>query len=541
MSTRQPSLLRKAISVLASFALAVAFVPIAWADDAPSLKFNMGELEGLTLSYKIDLPSDKAAPTGDTTPYGETITVSSETALVNSFVSGCTVTIKAGSPGLLSNIQAYEGEADDPKPAYDGKYDTETGIYTFTASGSYVYVVKVYKQEQSGGGTSTGIAPSLKFENKLFQSLKFSYKLVLPEDTASAPEGDSNTYGHFVNVASPSNGDPVMVSQFVKGSAVTIIVEPATANASLKTLVGDVKVREGDQPSDPVAYGGSCVFDDTNNKCTYSFTAFDSHIYTVRVDAPQSENTGGTGSDNPRPEHYGAKGYFSIDARGADGKASAAGSISYALAASKPSTDAEWQSISKADSSYIPVDLTNASGKNLYVKVKAKDGEMLDVDNGVFFRKEGAVSNVGTSNEQNTNNGPTGVWTIWGTYNSDPNYGNNHPNDPQRTNVDLKSLLQGDGSYVFEFGSVAAYTAGEDGAALLMKLAWVNTMTINIAVAGADQYMLSGGKATMDIGTGKGFSVDVSKSGAVTLPVLPDKDLSESSESCGSYTYLELR
>ena len=32
MSTRQPSLLRKAISVLASFALAVAFVPIAWAN-----------------------------------------------------------------------------------------------------------------------------------------------------------------------------------------------------------------------------------------------------------------------------------------------------------------------------------------------------------------------------------------------------------------------------------------------------------------------------------------------------------------------------
>ena len=32
MSTRQPSLLRKAISVLASFALAIAFVPIAWAE-----------------------------------------------------------------------------------------------------------------------------------------------------------------------------------------------------------------------------------------------------------------------------------------------------------------------------------------------------------------------------------------------------------------------------------------------------------------------------------------------------------------------------
>ena len=33
MSTRQPSLLRKAISVLASFALVFAFVPIAWADE----------------------------------------------------------------------------------------------------------------------------------------------------------------------------------------------------------------------------------------------------------------------------------------------------------------------------------------------------------------------------------------------------------------------------------------------------------------------------------------------------------------------------
>ena len=32
MSTRQPSLLRTAFSVLASFALVVAFVPIAWAE-----------------------------------------------------------------------------------------------------------------------------------------------------------------------------------------------------------------------------------------------------------------------------------------------------------------------------------------------------------------------------------------------------------------------------------------------------------------------------------------------------------------------------
>lgn len=536
MSTRQPSLLRKAISVLASFALAIAFVPIAWATEGAEggAGGKSGEQQHVTVSADNNTRWESVVD-GVFIYSGGTMTISDagfsggQTSVEAQVGTTITVTLtpKAGyQVTALRNNASLVSLADVTS--------TNSKIFTLTLqSGSSCSFEPVFDSvgttggSAGGGNTSTEDVPSLKFDNALFQSLKFSYKLVLPEDTASAPKGDSNTYGRFVNVASPSNGDPVMVSQFVKGSAVTIVVEPATANTSLKTLVGDVKVREGDQPSDRIAHGGSCVFDDTNNKCMYSFTAFDSYIYTVRVDAPQSENTGGTDSDNPRPEHYGAKGYFSIDARGVDGKASAAGSISYALAASKPNTDAEWQSISKADNSYIPVDLTNASGKNLYVKVKAKDGEMLDVDNGVFFRKEGAVVDGKITNEQNANNG---VWTIWGTYNSDPKYNTNHPNDPQRDGVDLKSLLQSDGSYVFEFGSVAEYASGENGAALLMNLAWVNTMTINIAVAGADQYMLSGGKATMDIGTGKGFSVDVSKSGAVTLPVLPDKDLNGDEE-----------
>ena len=122
MSTRQPSLLRKAISVLASFALVFAFVPIAWADTGggtegggtstettPSLQFNTNDLADLAFSFKINDAGSVAVDGGRPETYNISVAVGNTVSVT---VSAKT---EAGRPfhELIDGIAVYEGEGEN--------------------------------------------------------------------------------------------------------------------------------------------------------------------------------------------------------------------------------------------------------------------------------------------------------------------------------------------------------------------------------------------------------------------------------------------
>ena len=212
MSTRQPSLLRKAISVLASFALVFAFVPVAWADTTgdggtvsspSSLKFYVSDLNDLELSYRLGSDESFIAVTSSGATDGA-VTIS---GIQRDTTVTVAAKIKSGSTNqygdFVQNLRVMEGEDANAGPAYGGLYsenDNKTvGSYVFTADSGKDYVVRVeYKSENNS-------RPPVRIEVKNSQNGSTQYKI------GSSGQWTSLTADQVWDIDGVSNSDTVYI------------------------------------------------------------------------------------------------------------------------------------------------------------------------------------------------------------------------------------------------------------------------------------------------------------------------------------------
>lgn len=479
MSTRQPSLLRKAISVLASFALAVAFVPTAWAnasEGTAQVQIMVVNSQNGSTQYKVgdaqtwtDLTGDQ--PTTVNVPVGGTIVIHA---------------VPNGGQSLDANATKYTF----------GGSETDIDLNSLTGSSGWVLTCQAGNYYVSIGY----LAGAQTSDDNVFLSV----------------EGIRGNSAVEYQIDSGGYQNAPQAFKAAANSVVTFKVTPTSPAELIENEPLAIYVHGPDRPK--LKNAQYAVSDGTHS---ISFTVKENTEYDFECKFKGSTGSGNVsgGEGASRPENFGDASYLSFDIRAAEGSKAASGIISYFIGTTAPQTEEGWTSVGKTEGNadYVPVSLSGASeGDALYVKIKAAAGEQLDADGGVRFFSD--------------NRQP--VLSVWGTANNDSNY--NADKDGAQIEQGNPSKKMGlrdfrdtaNDCYIIPINNISSYA----NTPFYMEFAWIKAMDITVEVDAASQYMLTEGKVEIGISTGKGFYTSVQNGGSVSIPVLPYADLEQRTE-----------